>query len=359
VFPSLIDDIAGYAAGVLDFLRVHRTQAVISASDGSMAAMLPHRRELEALGSFLTLSPTSGLREANNKARTLAVAQDLGIPAPPTVRIDMPADLEDALAKIPTPCVLKPTTSWSESRSVRLQATLVLDRREADLVIRHFLDRGVGVLVQEWIGGRREGATVMMVGGEVRAAFAHVEWRTTPALGGASVVRESIEMPPDLYDATIRLLKALELDGLCEVEFRRDYEGRPFLMEINTRMSGIVELAVACGVDFPRMLWQWSIGAPIEPLASYRTGLRMRWLRGDMRWLRDNQLGAGRPDTVSRVRGLLLFGSEFFRTTHYDCFDRHDLRPALAELRLTASAVAKGLGGLNHQRRMAEICLAE
>lgn len=64
----------------------------------------------------------------------------------------------------------------------------------------------------------------------------------------------------------------------------------------------------------------------------------MRWLRGDMRWLRDNHRRAGRPDSVPRLRALLIFSAEFLRTFHYDSFDWRDLGPVVAEIRTTAAA---------------------
>jgi hypothetical protein len=65
----------------------------------------------------------------------------------------------------------------------------------------------------------------------------------------------------------------------------------------------------------------------------------MRWLRGDMRWLRDNHRRAGRPDSLSRGRALWTFAAEFARLPRYDCWDRRDLRPVLAEIRTTAAAI--------------------
>jgi hypothetical protein len=112
-------------------------------------------------------------------------------------------------------------------------------------------------------------------------------------------------------------------------------------MEINPRLAGTIENAVHSGVDFPLMIWQWATGRPVTRTTRYRTGVRTRWLHGDLRWLRDNQLSAGRPDTVSRVQSLLTFGTEFFRTRYYDCFDWHDLRPFMAEMRVTAAVVRR------------------
>ena len=113
--------------------------------------------------------------------------------------------------------------------------------------------------------------------GEVRAAFAHLEHRTTPALGGASVLRESIPMPEDLYKSSVRLVTEVGLEGICEVEFAADRDGHPLLMEINARLAGTVETTLHAGIDFPLMVWQWAVGEGGGFATSYETGMRMRW----------------------------------------------------------------------------------
>jgi hypothetical protein len=87
------------------------------------------------------------------------------------------------------------------------------------------------------------------------------------------------------------------------------------------------------------MIWQWGTGQPIEPVKSYRTGVRTRWLAGDLRWLWDGVLKAGRPDSVPLTRGVWTFATEFFRTRHYDFVDRRDMRPAVAEMWDTAGII--------------------
>jgi predicted ATP-grasp superfamily ATP-dependent carboligase len=174
--------------------------------------------------------------------------------------------------------------------------------------------------------------TLFVVDDDVLASFAHLEHRTTPPLGGASVVRESIPMPQDIFTSSVRLVREIGLQGACEVEFRRDADDRPLLMEVNARPTGTIESAVAAGIDFPLMIWQWATGLPVQSAATYRSGIRMRWLRGDVRWLRENYGRVGRPDSVSRARSLLIFCAEFARTRHYDFFDWRDLGPAMADI---------------------------
>jgi hypothetical protein len=110
-------------------------------------------------------------------------------------------------------------------------------------------------------------------------------------------------------------------------------------MEINARLAGTLENALQSGVDFPLMTWQWASGQPVHRVNRYRTGVRTRWLQGDIRWLLVNQGRPGRPDSVPRFQSFWLFASEFARTRHYDYFDWRDPKPYLGELKESAHAV--------------------
>ena len=339
VLPNYAIDGTAFAAAVVDFVRAHPTKVVLPTTDGAIAAIVPQRGLLAELGCALALAPDQILEVANDKDRTLAVASELGIDFPQTMRLDGVADVPALAARLTFPVVLKPTSSWVSRSPVRLQAVEVINEAEAARAVDAYVNAGATVLAQPWIGGRREGLTMFVVDGDVRACCAHVVHRASPALGGASVLRETVTIPADIYEQSVRLVRAIGMEGLCEVEYRRDHAGRPMLMEINARIVGNIENAVRSGIDFPLMIWRWATGQQIDPVDGYRTGVRTRWLRGDMRWLRDNFRRVGRPDSVPRTRALWMFGSEFARTKHYDCLDGRDIRPFLAELRTAAAAV--------------------
>jgi len=343
VLPSYATDPYGFADAILEWVREHPTRVVLPAGDGSLAALMPHRERFAALGCTLALAPNSALEIATDKDRTLEVARKLGIDEPKTKRIETLDDLPAVLVDFELPFVLKPTVSWSDQLGQRLVPVEVIDEGEAVEVTQRFLSAGSSVLAQEWASGRREGMTLFIVDGEVLASCAHAAYRTSPPLGGASVMRESIPIPHDIYDASVRLAKAINIQGVCEVEFRRDANKRALLMEINPRLAGTIYNAVHSGVDFPRMIWQWAAGLPIDRVSGYRIGVRTRWFHGDLRWLLENRGRAGRPDSMTRGRTLWTFGTEFVRTRHYDCFDWRDLGPVRAELRTTTAAIRKSL----------------
>jgi predicted ATP-grasp superfamily ATP-dependent carboligase len=338
VLPNYVTAPDAFAAEVVQFAREHHTRVVLPTADASIAAMTPHRAELSSVGCTLALAGDTALEIANDKNRTLKEASRLGISFPRSVQINDAGDLPAAVAAFGYPFVLKPTISWTGQCAERVVPVEVINEAEAVDAVTRFLATGTGILAQEWACGRREGVSLFIADGDVMASCGHVAYRTTPALGGASVMRESITVPWELLDAAVRLAKAIGLEGPCEVEFRRDAGGRPLLMEVNARLAGTLENAIQSGVDFPLMTWQWATGQQVSRVESYRAGVRTRWLHGDMRWLRENQSRIGRPDSVPRSRSFWIFVSEFARTRHYDYLDRRDLGPTIAELQGTASS---------------------
>jgi predicted ATP-grasp superfamily ATP-dependent carboligase len=339
--PDLVSDTQAFVAVLLEFIREHSVRVMLPSGDITISVLRPYRQQLAELGCFLALAPEYALEIANDKDQTLAVAQRLGIAQPRTVRIGSIEELQVAVAELGFPFVIKPSISWPGHAVERLVPVDVIDMDEATEATRRILDAGARVLAQEWVPGRREGTTLFIMGDEVLAACGHVAHRTSPPLGGVSVLRESIEMPEDMLDAAVRLTKEIALQGVCEVEFRRDAAGRPLLMEINARLAGTIENAVQAGVDFPLMIWRWATGLDMDPVTAYRCGVRTRWIHGDLRWLWQNWTRAGRPDAVSRARGIYVFISEFTKSFHYDYFDSHDIRPFLAEVWYTIHVLRK------------------
>jgi predicted ATP-grasp superfamily ATP-dependent carboligase len=341
VLPDLVTDPRAFSAAVIEFARAHSPRVVLPTGDVTIGVLRQYRQQLAELGCVLALASESALDIANDKDRTLVLAEELGILQPKSLRISAVGDLESAVNEFGFPFVLKPTVSWAEGMEDRLFPVDVVDQNEASEVAERFLKAGAGVLAQQWVPGRREGVTLFIADEDVLAICGHVAHRTTPPLGGASAVRESIPTPDDTLDAAVRLAKAVGLQGVCEVEFRRDAENRPLLMEINARLAGTIENAVQAGVDFPLMIWCWATGAVVTPVAGYRYGIRTRWLHGDLRWLWQNWRRSGRPDGMSHARSVYAFFSEFAKARHYDYFDHRDPMPFLAELRYTMHALRK------------------
>jgi predicted ATP-grasp superfamily ATP-dependent carboligase len=116
------------------------------------------------------------------------------------------------------------------------------------------------------------------------------------------VCRESIAPPPSLVIAGTRLLEALDWQGVAMVECKYDPRSdRYYVMEINPRFWGSLQLAIDAGVDFPALLVACALGDLPAPVTSYRVGVRSRWgwgeldylyLRSKLRGPRESRVGA-------------------------------------------------------------------
>ncbi len=155
------------------------------------------------------------------------------------------------------PIVVKPTHTWVQEHGEgqRLRAMVAGSYAEAIAATCTALAQGgTEVMLQEWLPGDREAISFMCAHDRIWARFAQRADRTLPPLGGNSILRESIPLPPDVTPAAEQLVLEIGLDGYSEVEFRRGADGRAALMEINPRLSASVEIAVRAGVPFPRLL---------------------------------------------------------------------------------------------------------
>jgi predicted ATP-grasp superfamily ATP-dependent carboligase len=338
------EDEESFVEDVLNQAQGRGARVLIPAHDGSIEALRRHRANVEC-HVRVALTGEEGLRLAVSKQRTLALAATIGIPTPRSIMAACADDAPAAVAELGLPLVVKPDFSWARRgrQASRLSCTVAVDLDETKRFVDALAAAGAGAVLQEWIPGAREAVSLFRAEGKVLARFAQVAFRMYPPLGGSSVVRKSISLPGDTTEAAELLVEAAGLDGYSEVEFRRDARNRPLLMEVNPRLSASVEIAVRAGVDFPLLLYRWAVGEPLRPVNGYRPGMRMRWLGGDIGWLRATLRTPGRPDSPPAPEAIRAFAQEFLRPATYDYVAADDLLPALSAAGSWAGGRLRGL----------------
>jgi predicted ATP-grasp superfamily ATP-dependent carboligase len=327
--PSYVSHPEAFVTAVADIASSTGAGVVIPVHDGAISAIRQHRARLDGTG--LALASESALDIAVSKTRTLEPARSVGVPVPESADVTCARDARGAIEHVGLPAVVKPIESWVDNgrQGVRLISTAVIDADGGERAIAAITDVGGKAVVQQWLSGRREAVSLVRARGRIWARFAKVAHRTHPPLGGAWVLRESIPLPTDATKHAERLVTAADLDGYSEVEFRRDARGAPRLMEINARLSASTEVAVRSGVDFPSLVRSWAAGMPLKEVRSYRTAVRMRWLGGDVQWLRATMSSQGQPDVLPVQKAVRLFVGDAFRPASHDYVDLEDPRPAL------------------------------
>ncbi len=288
-------------------------------------ALAPAQLTCASLASYEALTVKSDLVDK---------AIELGIPTPRTVRVSSIEELRRVGADHPLPLVLKPSRSRYLARNQVFSTSVSIIRTKADL--KRAIDLALWLedipgLVQEFIPGSGAGVFALADGREVVAWFAHKRIREKPPSGGVSVLSESASTNSDLKAHSERLLKSVNWFGPAMIEYRVSNEGVPYLMEVNGRFWGSLQLAIDCGIDFPALAIQLLRGGT-PGTQDYSIGKRLRWLLGDV----DNlliQLKQG-PAQGSRLKVIADFMTTFFDLrTKQEILRWSDPTPAWFELK--------------------------
>ena len=115
------------------------------------------------------------------------------------------------------------------------------------------------------------------------------------------------------------------------VEFRIGGDGTAYLMEVNTRFWGSLQLAIDAGVDFPALLVSNELNLGLSAPSSYKIGQRLRWVLGDL----DSLYIYLKSDYTKKQKliRLIQFCTPHFLHTKHEINRISDLKPAIFELK--------------------------
>jgi predicted ATP-grasp superfamily ATP-dependent carboligase len=326
-----------FVSDVSHLIERWRIDTLIPITESSLLALLPERETLDAL---IPWPDADVFRAISDKKALLERASALGIAVPRQVTVSTRADLTSLdPALLAYPLVLKPSRSVGEhdGQRVALGVRHVANADALRAELATLPDAAFPLLLQQRIVGPGIGIFLLLWDGKPLATFAHRRLREKPPSGGVSVYSESVAADTELVEQSRALLEQMQWRGVAMVEFKRDAStGIPYLMEVNGRFWGSLQLAIDAGVDFPALLVSAATGEPEPAQQGYRVGTRSRWWWGDVdhllaRWRRDAAslaLPAGAP---SRLRATLDFLTFWSPHTHNDVFRLRDPRPFFRE----------------------------
>lgn len=257
-------------------------EMVLPLTDATVPLVLARREEIEPWAA-LPFVDLATYELASDKRRLLELAEGLGLPVPKSLFVEDPAKLSADDVSLRYPLVVKPQSSktWLGGRLFEAGAAHARSPEELErLLSTHPVLSRVPVIIQERVEGVGVGLFALCQEGRPVRLFAHRRLREKPPTGGVSVLCESVAIEPRVRECGLRLLEALKWHGAAMVEFRLGPDGTPYLMEINARFWGSLQLAIDCGLDFPFDLYRIARGERLEPAERYQLGRRGRWLLG-------------------------------------------------------------------------------
>lgn len=218
-----------------------------------------------------------------NKNDLFKLALQHDVPLPETVFCSGAEEGLKALEAIEQfPIVLKPFKSkiLQADAIISTQVIIVHSAQEARDALRDHFFFQFPFTIQSFIEGSGQGIFALFDRGEPVCFFAHRRLREKPPAGGVSVLSESAPVDEQLRSVAEKLLTAAQWHGVAMIEFRVAPDGTGYLMEVNPRFWGSLQLAIDSRIDFPWWLYLASIGETVPQARwEYR---RVRWLLGDL-----------------------------------------------------------------------------
>lgn len=290
----------------------------------------------------LPFPSSEAVEQLANKNELFQLALEKSIPIPDTVICN---DAEEGLKALNGldrfPVVLKPFKSkvLIDGGIESTQVIVANTQEEARNAITSNSFFRFPFSIQSFINGTGQGVFALFDHGNPVCYFAHRRLREKPPGGGVSVLCESAPIDEQLRESAETLLRSANWHGVAMVEFRVAEDGTGYLMEVNPRFWGSLQLAIDSGIDFPWWLYLVSTGQPVpEPVWKYR---RVRWLLGDLdRLYLVLKAPLSRYSLSRKLREIFNFFMPSLRTRH-EVNRWKDLRPFWFELKHYLRALKK------------------
>lgn len=336
-YPAPQEDAAAFVAAIAGEAGRDPGTLVLPMTERTTLPLSRHREAVIAAGGRLVLPPHEIVLRAFDKHETTRLAASVGVDVPRTIALSTSAEAREHAAALRYPVVVKPRSSqeYVGERSVRTTGAPVYarDAQEFLAACTELERRCRSAIVQEFVEGAGVGYFALMRHGELRAEFAHRRLRDVRPTGSGSSLRASVALDPRVRDAARAILASLEWQGVAMVEFRVRPDGTPVFLEVNGRFWNSLALAVHAGVDFPALVARLAADGDVDPVTSYRTGVRCRWLLGDARHLIEVWRGrpAGYAGRFPRRLPTLAAILTPVAGTHHDNFSLRDPLPELGD----------------------------
>jgi len=335
-YPSARIDENLFITAVQEICLQHQVDILMPVTELTSGLLLKHRAFFDR--SILPFADIGTVNTLADKCNLTALAKTLEIPIPPSLEITAGTIPEKLFSEREFPQVLKPGLSWLNTEDGWIHTTVRVADNKDDamrLIAEDPAFRNHNYLVQNYVSGHGEGIFAIYNHGEAVAFFAHRRLREKPPDGGFSVLSESVDLKPELLKYAKKLLDHVHWHGVAMVEFRVDDENI-YLMEVNTRFWGSLQLAIDSGVDFPWLLYRIACGEKLENQREYQKGKRLRYLTGDTKRLL-LVLKDGKRSFTHKIKALVSFFSPHPFITRFELLRFADLKPFFWDLRRNLS----------------------
>ena len=345
MYPSAHTRPREFVEAITQLVREHDVDFLLPVTDVSLGNLRYHSHLIRPETAFPFASPDA-IELLSNKCALFRLAEDLGVPIPRTLYIDSPAEVDDLAPELTFPLVIKPSRSTYHVDGCWIMTAVTYAKDFAELSRRVEQESYLSsfpFMLQELVHGTGRGLFTLYQDGKPVVHFGHRRLREKPPAGGVSVLSESCRASESMIEASEKILGRVGWEGVAMVEFLVADDGTPYLMEVNTRFWGSLQLAIDAGVDFPYLLYRVFTGEEVPSELGFREGVRLRWLLGDLdRLYLVLRNRGGAYCLPEKMKEVIEFIRPRFGITRYEINRFGDIGPALFEARKYVTDLLRG-----------------
>ncbi|SHJ56798.1 Carbamoylphosphate synthase large subunit [Malonomonas rubra DSM 5091] len=341
--PSL----PGFADEIIGLAQKLDVGSIMPVSEGFHNGLITLRDCLDAADIHLFSPSRECFDKATDKDYVHQLCLDLNIPVAKGMCLDELME-QGPESTLQYPLVLRTRKQNAGLGKVPVKAAYARNLDELLNWHKQFESFADNVLVQEYHPGAEEHVQILMHDGEMFMTGDYIGEHHMPLAGGVTVQRISCHHQ-DVIDDTVKLLKALNWQGIAGVQFHYDTDtGKYIFLEINPRFSGGLPTVVMAGFEAPFNLWQSHFEPERMRRTNYRLGLRTRILGGDANWflgqLRRDELPPGQSH-LGKIKAAMTILWNCGPWTKDDSFMLADPKPFFVDFK----QMLKKLGARGHE----------
>ena len=247
-YPSPWRDPAAFLARVEELCRRESVDAVLPLSETAVHLLA---KDLPEPARAVVVAPTFAQYEQvcdKGALRDTAARAEVDVPSEVIVGADGPNGEWPAL-----PSIVKPRASATPTKGKVLYrtATVVRTPAEREAAVASLVAEMGGAVVQEEVRGLRW-LVEFVRSSRGLATLPRLILRSYPPRTGSSSVSKTIEAPPELTNATRRLLDVVGYEGPGSIGFLVQ-NGRFLVHDVNLRLPFSVGATIGSGLDLPRL----------------------------------------------------------------------------------------------------------
>ncbi|MGN6602222.1 MAG: ATP-grasp domain-containing protein [Ginsengibacter sp.] len=273
---------------IIEYLKTNKVWALIPINDVAVELISYFSEEIANYTYPLNVNKSEVRKYSHDKYAVWKIANELGIPVPESQLISTYSQFQKLKSQIQFPLIVRPIYSKliKGNRIFGYAAKRIENLHDLENFVREKINI-TPLMFQEILTGHGVGYNFLSKDGNILRAYAHErineEWG-----GGQSTLRKSI--PANKYNLesySKMLVKAIKWSGIAMIEYKI-FNNTPYLIEINGRPWGSLEVGIKAGVNLPSDLLKEFLEEDRNSVPNSNVGFKevfVRNLYNELKWI--------------------------------------------------------------------------